>query len=312
MKIYHLLPLLLLVMACGGGQKQREVKEMVSQEPDPMPQASVAETTNSVVGDTAEIKMLKEFYSAELAPRLRKRDELQKHYDNYFSKAMRGRIWRMLWDADASMVIRAQDVPVDSCETLKIDPLGNSWYRVSYTSGRGTDYEKSISIPVKVVKEDGKYCVGYITPEALGGQYGDSLWYSGTEFPEVDRTEPLAFVKSFYDLYTLKHSTLSEHLLQELAAIRSDYLTPKALSCFNRMEQLSSNDGYPEYDVLIGRHDFEYPWRSSVSVNPTDQPDVFQVSVLDDSIRINVTEQEGKYYIDDIYNKECESFLPVE
>lgn len=307
MKIYHLLPLLLLVMACGGGQKQREVKEMVSQEPDPMPQASVAETTNSVVGDTAEIKMLKEFYSASLSesphPGLDTR---------YLTRAMQQKVKRMSQDADASMVIRAQDVPVDSCETLKIDPLGNSWYRVSYTSGRGTDYEESISIPVKVVKEDGKYCVGYITPEALGGQYGDSLWYSGTEFPEVDRTEPLAFVKSFYDLYTLKHSTLSEHLLQELAAIRSDYLTPKALSCFNRMEQLSSNDGYPEYDVLIGRHDFEYPWCSSVSVNPTDQPDVFQVSVLDDSIRINVTEQEGKYYIDDIYNKECESFLPVE
>ena len=306
MKIYHVLPLLLLVVACGG-QKQREVKENVSWESAVTPQAVASESVVSEADEAAEIKMLREFYSASLS------ESAHPGLDaRYLTRAMQQKVRRMTWDAGASMVIRAQDVPADSCETLKIEPLGNSWYRVSYTSGRGTDYEKSISIPVKVMKEDGEYRVGYITPDALGQQYGDSLWYSGTEFPTVDRSEPLAFVKSFYDLYTLKHSTLSDRLLQELAAIRADYLTPKALSCFNRMEQLSRDDGYPEYDALIGRHDFEYPWRSSVRVNPTGQPEVFQVSVLSDTIRINVTEQGGKYYIDDIYNKECDFLQPVE
>lgn len=100
--------------------------------------------------------------------------------------------------------------------------------------------------------------------------------------------------------------------MQELAVIRAEYLTPNALFRFNKMEELSRNDGYPEYDALIGRHDFEFPYRNNVWVHPTDKPDAFQVGVTGDTILINVVKQEDEYYINDIYNKEFESFLPIE
>lgn len=309
--------LLLICVSCGKNNKtdksdisiKKNTPVVVENQKELFQQSSKSTVENI---DSEAVSILKEFYAIELKSIIRKKEELKKNYAKYFTKAMRSKIWRMTWDAGTNMIIRAQDVPEDSCETLKIEPLGNSWYMVHYAYSRGTPYEGTKEIPVKVVKEDGEYRVGYITPESLGQQFGDSLWYSGGTFPKVDRNDPLDFVKSFYDLYTLNHSILSDNLLQELAAVRAEYLTPNALSRFNKMEELSSNDGYPEYDALIGRHDFEYPYRNDVWVHPTDKPDAFQVGVTGDTILINVVKQEDKYYINDIYNKEFESFLPIE
>ena len=66
---------------------------------------------------------------------------------------------------------------------------------VNITYSRGTPYERKAEIPVKVVQDNGEYKIGYITPEYLGQAYGDSL---------------------LPDLQT------------ELAALRNEYLTPRA------------------------------------------------------------------------------------
>lgn len=308
-KVFLWIQVLLLCASCGKSSKASRAESVEANA------SVVAENQKDSADERADsraVSMLKEFYSIALGPGMRTGEELQRDNAKYFTKAMRDKIRRMTWDSDANPVIRAQDVPQDSCETLRIEPLGCDWYMVRYVFGKGTPYEEATEIPVKVVEEDGACRIGYITPESLGQAHNDSLWYSGDAFPEVDRAEPLAFVKSFYDLYTLKHSTLSDDLLRELSTIRTEYLTSAALSRFDKMEELSRGDGYPEYDALIGRHDFEYPYRNDVWVRPTDEANTFQVGVTGDTILIHVVKREGKCYIDGIDNKEFDSFLPVE
>lgn len=304
-RLFLWIQILQVCVSCGRGHKVNKAEEVEKSASAAV--VSTQELFQQAGKDSADeamdskaVSMLKEFYSMELSPGMRTEEELQREYACYFTKAMRDRIWRMTWDTGVNQVIRAQDVPQDSCETLRIDPWGHGWYRVRYTCGRGTPYEEVKEIPVKVVEEGDVCRIAYITPESLGQAHHDSLWYSGDTFPAIDRTAPLAFVKSFYDLYTLKHSTLSDDWLQELAAIRSECLTPHAQSRFKEREEQVRGDGYPEYDALIGRHDFEYPYRKEVWVHPTEGQREFQVGITGDTILVKVVEQEGKYYIDDI------------
>ena len=43
--------------------------------------------------------------------------------------------------------------------------LNDNWYEVNYTSAKGSQYERAVSIPVRVVNVDGQYLIDDITPE---------------------------------------------------------------------------------------------------------------------------------------------------
>ena len=257
--------------------------------------------------NSEEVAMLTGLYRACLSPELGNTTSL---YAKFLTKAMQEKVWRMSYDSDINPVIRAQDIPEDSCETLKIEPLEDSWYMVSYIMGKGTEYEDKVAIPVKVVREDGEYRVGYIVPYYLGQTYGDNLWYSGDTYPAVDRSEPFAFVKSFYALYMAKSGSLFPGLSRSLAEVRAEYLTPKALKQFAEAEKSYLLDGYEGYDLLLHGFNFEYSCSSSLKVVPLEGKEAYSVSYeipgreSPETLRVEVVKQEGKYYIDGIYDKE--------
>ena len=255
--------------------------------------------------NSEEVAMLTGLYRACLSPELGNTTSL---YAKFLTKAMQEKVWRMSYDSDINPVIRAQDIPEDSCETLKIEPLEDSWYMVSYIMGKGTEYEDKVAIPVKVVREDGEYRVGYIVPYYLGQTYGDNLWYSGDTYPAVDRSEPLAFVKGFYALYMAKSGSLLPGLSRSLAEVRAEYLTPKALKQFAEAEKSYLLDG-KGYDLLLHGFDFEYSCSSSLKVVPLEGKEAYSVSYEipgreSGTVCVEVVKQEGKYYIDGIYGKE--------
>ena len=55
-------------------------------------------------------------------------------------------------------------LPVDM-KTLSVKHLNDNWYEVNYTSAKGSQYERAVSIPVRVVNVDGQYLIDDITPE---------------------------------------------------------------------------------------------------------------------------------------------------
>ena len=254
---------------------------------------------------TEGMTMLYEFYKAYLSNET-DRAKMYKLHEVFMTKAMQDKIMRMTWNANTNAVIRAQDIPEDSCESLRIEPLGNDWYMVNITCSRGTPYESKAEIPVKVVQDNGEYKIGYITPEYLGKAYGDSLLCQTSTLPTVDRSEPVAFIESFYDLYITKYGSLLD-LQTELAALRKEYLTPRARQQFDRAEEYNRGDGFPEYDLLIAAFDIEYIRHSSIRATPAETPDTYYINV-GDSTRVEVAKIDGKYCIDGIYNRYSDSY----
>lgn len=290
------------IFSCGRNSKEKTVSQKIVVDN----LSEISEMPVTTIEDSTEVAMLREFYCACLSSHFKTNGQF---YAKYMTEAMLEKVQRMNAEVDANSIIRAQDVPEDSCATLEIKPLENNWYMVSYFSGKGGPYEEKHDIPVKVIQENGRCQIGYITPYSQEQAYGDSLWYSKDVFPTVDRSTPLAFIKSFYDLYTAKYGSLLPDLQQELAAIRMEYLTSKARKQFAKAEEFSLADcGGKGYDLLIGRFDFLNQWRSALKVTLTDKEDTYCVCYFSTSIWVEVIEKEGKYYIDSIYNEDSEHF----
>lgn len=320
-KIFFLLIITLSVISYGGEKNKKNItdssqKEVALNESSSENNIKLQEkeTIDTPIANSKAVAMLKKFYSGYLSPSSR-REQILKLHTEYMTEAMQNKIWRMGANTDINAVIRAQDVPEDSCETLKIKELGNDWYMVKYTFGKGGEYEQQYNIPVKVVKENDRCLIAYITPQYEGQMYGDSLWCHASTFPTVDHSEPFAFVKSFYELYTAKYGCLIPNLQQELAALRTENLTSKAQELFNKAEESNRLDGYKEYDLLIRGFDFEYLWRSSLKVRPLDKVNTYRVGYKTPQyaemreVTVEVIKKDGKYYINDIQNEDSKYFL---
>ena len=66
---------------------------------------------------------------------------------------------------DADPIIRAQDLGEDDIKTLVVKHLNDNWYQVGYTSAKGSQFERAVSIPVRVVNIGGQYQIDDITAE---------------------------------------------------------------------------------------------------------------------------------------------------
>lgn len=326
-RTFILLTIAFSVISCGGQTSKKnvsdslqepiDVKEIATKEIDDENSINLQrEKDNTNPAEECEgIALLKKFYSIYLSGTSMNHSETLQLHAEYMTEAMQNKILRMTANTDINAVLRAQDVPEDSCATLEVKDLGNDWYMVGYTFGKGGEYEKQYNIPVKVVKENGRCLIAYITPLYEGQIYGDSLWCHTDTFPAVDRTEPLAFVKNFYELYTAKYGCLIPNLQQELASIRRENLTPKALEQFAKAEESNRLDGYNEYDLLIKGFDFEYLWRPSLKITPADKANTYRMSYeipqysKTNEVTVEVIEKDGKYYIDDIQNEDSKYFL---
>lgn len=256
-----------------------------------------ADTTD----ERAAIKMIEEFYRAYASetPSLSK-DSLSK---KYLTKRLIEKVGRMTMATGVGPILRSQDTSEDIVNTLTVNRLGDDWYMVNYTWGKGGQFEKTVNIPLKVVQVRGQYMIDYITPEWNGILYGDSLLCEHSELPAIDASDPVALLRTFYDVYTMEYASMPENLSVRLAALRTAYLTPKALKQFDEAANEEKLDGYIGYDLLIGDFDFDCLDRSPAKVTQLDE-DTYQIcytkSKTPSVLKFKLVKQGQEYRIDDI------------
>ena len=83
----------------------------------------------------------------------------------FLTKELIEKVDRLIEATDADPIIRAQDLGENDMKTLSVKHLNDNWYEVNYTSAKGSQYERAVSIPVRVVNVDGQYLIDDITPE---------------------------------------------------------------------------------------------------------------------------------------------------
>lgn len=253
--------------------------------------------TDTIVEKDA-INLIKEFYKVCLAEHPSKS---LKSVNIKLTKGLIEKLDRVRKATDCDPIIRAQDVSDDVLETLTVKHLNDNWYMVSYTWGKDGEFESTQNIPLRVTKIDGQYMIDYITPIWNGSLYGDSLLCDNPVIPAINTSEPLSFLKTFYDAYTLKYCSMPEGLASQLASIRTEYLTPNALKQFDAVEkeEFLENNGHG-YDLLILDFDFDNLSRPSIKITPINE-DTYQVSFAKNkTLKIKVVKQGQEYRIDSI------------
>ena len=143
LRIVHLLLLqsVMLLLSCSN-QSRKNMD--TSAEPADV-QANVSDSSRI---EQEAIGMIEDFYEAYAA-----------------SFMSTGKVDRLIEATDADPIIRAQDLGENDMKTLSVKHLNDNWYEVNYTSAKGSQYERAVSIPVRVVNVDGQYLIDDITPE---------------------------------------------------------------------------------------------------------------------------------------------------
>ena len=83
----------------------------------------------------------------------------------YLTKELIEKVDSLVKATDADPIIRAQDLGEDDIKTLVVKHLNDNWYQVGYTSAKGSQFERAVSIPVRVVNIGGQYQIDDITAE---------------------------------------------------------------------------------------------------------------------------------------------------
>lgn len=283
----------ILFFSCGN-QKKNVSAESADNQGDTV-------WINMVPSDTIvekdAINLIKEFYKVCLAEHPSKSLE---SVNIKLTKGLIEKLNRVGTATDCDPIIRAQDVSDDTLETLTVKHLNDNWYMVSYTWGKGGEFESTQNIPLRVTKIDGQYMIDYITPIWNDSLYGDSLLCDNPVIPAINTSEPLSFLKTFYDAYTLKYCSMPEGLASQLASLRTEYLTPNALKQFEAEEKEYLKDGEQGYDLLILDFDFDNLWRPLLKITSINE-DTYQVNLSKNKIlRIKVVKQGQEYRIDSI------------
>lgn len=291
-----------IFISCGNQKKSTEVSGLQGDVTENTVglsdvQGSVAVATSDTIIEQKAIDLIKDFYKVCLA------EHPSKPLDSVNIKLTKGlveKLNKVRTATDCDPIIRAQDTSDDVLETLTVKHLSGNWYMVSYTWGKGGEFESTQNIPVRVARIDGQYMIDYITPVYYDSLYGDSLVCDNPVIPTINASEPLSFVKTFYDAYTLKYSSIPEGLAGQLAALRKEYLTDNALKQFEVAEKEAMIDGERGYDLLICDFDFENLWRPSIKVVPLNK-DTYEVSYMKNkTIKLKVIKQGQSYRIDSI------------
>ena len=113
--------------------------------------------------------MIEDFYEAYAASFMSTGKEALALGDSikqkFLTKELIEKVDRLIEVTDADPIIRAQDLGENDMKTLSVKHLNDNWYEVNYTSAKGSQYERAVSIPVRVVNVDGQYLIDDITPE---------------------------------------------------------------------------------------------------------------------------------------------------
>lgn len=261
----------------------------------------IKSASSDTIVEKEAIRTIMQFYkgytNSFLSGNSSTKDHLKKRF---LTKSLIDKVDRIAAATDADPIIRAQDFSQEAIETLKVRPLGQSWYMVSYILGRKYN---STNIPVRINKIKGKYMIDYIMPDWNGSLYGDHLLCDNTITNDIDTSEPLSFLKSFYDAYTMKYCTMSETMSAQLHALRKKYLTLDVLKQFDAAREEQKVDGRSGYDLLIDGFDFDCLWRSSIKISKLDKGN-YQVDYTKGkrccSIILKISKRGERYQISDI------------
>jgi hypothetical protein len=226
-----------------------------------LPIATDTSPATSSIKDSDAIELIKEFYHIYATTDAHTLNGLEK----YVTKNVIDKDYRVALETEGGLAIRSQEYTPNDLKTLKVDPLGKNWYLVHYIQGTETDGFE-YRIPMRVTTINGECKIDYITPSWLGEQYGDSLVCDHPKYPAIDNSGTLAFIRSFYSLYTLNYCSMPANLSERLSHLRANYLTPSAIAEYKSEEQEWNADEHPGYDLLIAGFDFEYSWYSSLRI----------------------------------------------
>ena len=157
LRIVHLLLLqsVMLLLSCSN-QSRKNMD--TSAEPADV-QANVSDSSRI---EQEAIGMIEDFYEAYAASFMSTGKEALALGDSIKQKFLTK---ELIETTDADPIIRAQDLGENDMKTLSVKHLNDNWYEVNYTSAKGSQYERAVSIPVRVVNVDGQYLIDDITPE---------------------------------------------------------------------------------------------------------------------------------------------------
>lgn len=99
----------------------------------------------------------------------------------------------------------------------------------------------------------------------------------------------------------MKYCSIPEGLADQLASLRTEFLTPNALKQFDEVEKKEfQEDNGHGYDLLILGFDFDNLSRPSIKMTPINE-DTYQVSFAENkTLKIKVVKQGKEYRIDSI------------
>lgn len=164
LRIVHLLLLqsVMLLLSCSN-QSRKNMD--ASTEPADV-QASVSDSSRI---EQEAIGMIEDFYEAYATSFMSTGKEALALGDSikqkFLTKELIEKVDRLIEATDADPIIRAQDLGENDMKTLSVKHQNDNWYEVNYTSAKGSQFERAVSIPVRVVNVDGQYQIDDITPE---------------------------------------------------------------------------------------------------------------------------------------------------
>lgn len=164
LRIVHLLLLqsVMLLLSCSN-QSRKNMD--TSAEPADV-QANVSDSSRI---EQEAISMIEDFYEAYAASFMSTGKEALALGDSikqkFLTKELIEKVDRLIEVTDADPIIRAQDLGENDMKTLSVKHQNDNWYEVNYTSAKGSQFERAVSIPVRVVNVDGQYQIDDITPE---------------------------------------------------------------------------------------------------------------------------------------------------
>ena len=266
--------------------------------------AAILLTTCAAYPTYAQTNIVEEFYKEyfkndyriPIDERFNLNEALEK---KYLSRGLVEKLRRAAYSNNCNNIVRGQEVFSEWNETLKVLPLGNDWFMVSFFASE----KEQRNIPVKTGIEDGHPKIIYIVPATYGEKYGDTLFMP---------YGPKAFCEEFYHEYLNPYIEIDACTSERLQNIRERNLTAKATATFNNY--VLEYDNWP-FDALIGDIDFDaYNLPSLEFQTSQENPNcvIMHWNKSDDKylcqykITLTITSENGRYLIDDIFVHETE------
>lgn len=246
-------------------------------------------------------EQIKTFYTAYITNVLHESSKNDSLCKTYMTKAMQAKRHRQSLAINADPVIRAQDTNTDAIKTLKVQHLTHNWYMVSYLWNLH-DSTSTIQIPIQVAPTKGRYLIAYITPTWSGTQYGDQLLSTALQAPQaIKQSSEQAFLESFYKTYTSIYCTMPIDLEERLATLRTQHLSPRALTQFDHASSEYLKDYLDGYDLLIHDFDFDAMWYTTIQCTPS-RSHTYQITYtagdIHRKVTVSLTKRGTEYEID--------------